>query len=432
MKFYSTRKNAPELSFREAVIEGLAPDYGLYFPENIPQLPKEFFNDLSTLSLPEIAAAVLKNYVQDDIPEEDLKKITEDVFNFPIPIVEVEKGIHSLELYHGPTLAFKDVGARFLARCLNYFNKDEQPVRILVATSGDTGSAVAHGFYEVPGVEVFILYPEGKVSPNQEKQFAALGKNITCLAIDGTFDDCQRLVKEAFADPELKQAQRLSSANSINVARWLPQSVYYFHAYGQLAAKGAADKVVFSVPSGNFGNLTAGVLAWSMGLPVEHFLACTNVNKVVPEYLESGDYQPRPSVATLSNAMDVGAPSNFERMTEFFEGVHKDVTGMISGCFYTDEETMEGLAKLKEANGYLADPHGIIGYMGLKDYQKHNKVQGIFLETAHPAKFPETVEKATQAPVEFPERLKKWMERPALSDKLPAEYSALKEYLQKH
>ncbi len=402
MKYYSTNGKVEPVSFKEAIFKGLPDDNGLFMPEMIPTLPPSFFEEISTLSLPEIGFEVIKPFVNGEIPDSELKELIEDVLSFDIPLVKVKNGVYSLELFHGPTLAFKDVGARFLARSLSYFTrKEEKKLTVLVATSGDTGSAVANGFYNVPNIDVIILYPTGKVSAFQEQQMTTLGGNITALEVDGTFDDCQKLVKEAFLDEELKAELNLTSANSINMARLLPQSVYYFYAWAQLSQEDK-KKVVFSIPSGNYGNLSAGLIAQKMGLPIHHFLACSNANDTVPLYLWNGRFQPKPSVATISNAMDVGNPSNFVRMLDIFDGSHLEMSNTISGYAYTDESTRNTIQKVYALTGYILDPHGAVGYMGLIDHLASNEGTGIVLETAHPVKFNQTVEQEIGMRVALP------------------------------
>lgn len=392
MKYYSTNGEAALATFKEAVFQGLPEDNGLYMPEFIPELPHAFFEKVTDISLPEIGFEVMKSFIGDEIPESILSEILTETLNFEIPLVQISEEVFSLELFHGPTFAFKDVGARFLARCLSYFSQQQdEKLTVLVATSGDTGSAVAQGFYEVPNIEVVILYPSSKISRFQEQQMTTLGKNIIALEIDGTFDDCQKLVKQSFLDDELSEKANLTSANSINIARMLPQSIYYFHALGQLSPE-KRKKVTVSVPSGNYGNLTAGLIARRMGLPIQHFLACSNVNDTIPEYLETAEYNARPSIQTISNAMDVGDPSNFVRMLNLFEHSHQKMTEIISGYSYTDNETRETIKKVYSEYGYILDPHGAVGYLGLKDYMENQEGTGIFLETAHPYKFKESVE----------------------------------------
>ncbi|MEN8250799.1 MAG: threonine synthase, partial [Bacteroidota bacterium] len=409
MQFYSTNNKSQLVSFKEAVKKGLPEDNGLFMPAVIPQLPKEFFDSLDTLSIPEIGYEILKPFVSEDVPDVVLKDICHDAFSFELPLVNVDENINVLELYHGPTLAFKDFGARFMARVLGYFNAENNSKNtILVATSGDTGSAVASGFYEVENVEVVILYPEGKISDLQEKQMTTLGKNIHAVAIDGTFDDCQRLVKAAFLDQELSSKYGLTSANSINIARLLPQMVYYFYAWSRLADK--SKPIVFSVPSGNFGNLTAGMIARKMGLPIDHFIAATNVNDIVPEYLESGNFNPRPSIETISNAMDVGNPSNFVRLQEIFNQSLDQFNKELTGYHYSDDETRETIKEVYTDKEYILDPHGAIGYRALQAYLKLNDVTGVVLETAHPIKFGEVVEPLIDKQLTLPESLKSVME----------------------
>ena len=426
MKYYSTNKISPAVSFEDAVVRGLAPDKGLYFPEKIGTLPKGLIGHNN--SIHEIAFEVAKLFVDGEIDNQKLQTIVEETLAFPTPIVNVEKDVFSLELWHGPTCAFKDVGARFLARCLSYFvQRKERKVTILVATSGDTGSAVANGFLGVEGIDVVILYPKGKVSKIQEQQLTTIGHNIAALEVEGTFDDCQKMVKLAFNDESLTNTMNLSSANSINVARFLPQSFYYFSAYEQLEDK--KKPVVFSVPSGNFGNLTAGMFATRMGLPVEKFIAATNVNDVVPEYLKTGVYRARPSIPTISNAMDIGDPSNFARILELHKGNLASIQNEMVGYAYTDEETAAGVKYIMDTTGYLSEPHGAIGYLALKEYMKTSNCQGIFLETAHPAKFGEVVEPILNTPVAIPERLQDYLKRKKESILIAPEYEALKSYL---
>ena len=426
MKYYSTNKISPAVSFEDAVVRGLAPDKGLYFPEKIGTLPKGLIGHNN--SIHEIAFEVAKLFVDGEIDNQKLQTIVEETLAFPTPIVNVEKDVFSLELWHGPTCAFKDVGARFLARCLSYFvQRKERKVTILVATSGDTGSAVANGFLGVEGIDVVILYPKGKVSKIQEQQLTTIGHNIAALEVEGTFDDCQKMVKLAFNDESLTNAMNLSSANSINVARFLPQSFYYFSAYEQLEDK--KKPVAFSVPSGNFGNLTAGMFATRMGLPVEKFIAATNVNDVVPEYLKTGVYRARPSIPTISNAMDIGDPSNFARILELHKGNLASIQNEMVGYAYTDEETAAGVKYIMDTTGYLSEPHGAIGYLALKEYMKTSNCQGIFLETAHPAKFGEVVEPILNTPVAIPERLQDYLSRKKEAVLIAPEYEALKSYL---
>lgn len=429
MKYYSTNHTAPEVALGEAVVRGLAPDKGLYMPERIEKLPRSFYDGIASMSFHEIACRVAEAFFGDDIEHETLRKIVCDTLSFETPVVRVEPGIYSLELFHGPTLAFKDVGARFMARMLSHFiGRDNGRVTVLVATSGDTGSAVANGFLGVEGIDVVVLYPKGKVSEIQEKQFTTLGRNITALEIDGTFDDCQRLVKSAFADTELKRRMRLTSANSINVARFLPQTFYFFHAYAQLRAQGVTSPIVVSVPSGNFGNLTAGLFARRMGLPVDRFIAANNANDTFYEYLRTGSYRPRPSVPTLANAMDVGDPNNFARILDLY-GRSLDALRADVAAFRCDDDQIRAtVADTFARTGYLLDPHGACGYRALRDGLRDGET-GIFLETAHPAKFLDTVESITGRPVEIPQRLQEFVKGEKRTVALGAEFEAFKEYL---
>ncbi|MBQ2045698.1 MAG: threonine synthase [Muribaculaceae bacterium] len=431
MQYYSTSGNAPKTSLQEAVVKGLAPDKGLYMPERIPMIPKAFFNNIGEMSLQDIAYVVANTLFGDDIDSETLKEIVNETLNFDIPLVKVDDNKYSLELFHGPTLAFKDVGARFMARLLGYFNKKNgtKDVNVLVATSGDTGSAVANGFLGVPGVKVFVLYPKGKVSKIQEAQFTTLGQNITALEISGTFDDCQALVKNAFMDAELNEKLQLTSANSINVARFLPQMFYYFYAYAQLAKMGQPlDNIVVSVPSGNFGNITAGLIGKRMGLPIKRFIAANNKNDIFYQYLLSGEYNPRPSIATIANAMDVGAPSNFARILDLYGNSHDAIASEISGCTYTDEQIAETLKETYKTTGYLLDPHGAVGYRSLLEGLKENEI-GVFLETAHPAKFKETVESIIEDDVAIPAKLAAFMKGTKSTVKLSSSFPSFKKYL---
>ena len=405
MKLYSTNNPSKFVDLKEAVFKGLPEDNGLYMPEVIPVLPKYFIKNLKKYSFQEIAYKVSKTLFDKAIPHKDLKKIIEKSITFPAPVVSLSEQIHILELFHGPSLAFKDFGARFMAQLMSYFNREEdKELTILVATSGDTGGAVAAGFYKTLGIKVIILYPSGKVSNLQEKQLTTLCHNISALEVNGTFDDCQALVKQAFLDKELRSKLRLSSANSINIARLVPQSFYYFEAYKQLEK--SRKPTVFCVPSGNFGNLTAGLIAKKMGLPIAHFIAATNVNDVVPTYLSSGDYTPRPSIATISNAMDVGNPSNFARMLDLYGSTWNIIKEDITGYAFNDNETRIGIKDLYEQYGYIIDTHGAVGYLALKTYLKQKpKYRGIILETAHPSKFIHEVEKTLKKEIEIPERL---------------------------
>ncbi len=428
MKFYSLNKKASEVSFKDAVIRGLAPDKGLYFPEKITPLKNQFFEQIESLSNNEIAFEVIKQFVADEIPENDLKLIIEDTLCFDFPVVLLEENIATLELFHGPTMAFKDVGARFMARCLGYFNKLENTteVTVLVATSGDTGGAVASGFLGVKGVNVVILYPSGKVSEVQEKQLTTLGENITALEVEGTFDDCQAMVKKAFLDNELKERLNLTSANSINVARWLPQMFYFFFAFKQLKNKNL--DLVFSIPSGNFGNICAGMMAQQLGLPIHHFVASTNVNDVVPRYLKSGVYSPKPSFQTISNAMDVGDPSNFVRILEIYNHDIETLKEHLTSYSFTDKETLEAMKHLKNIANYIADPHGAVGYLGLKKYLASRTAQGVFLETAHPVKFLDVVAPVIDETISLPPQIQQIMDKEKVAIKI-SEYSDLKSYL---
>ncbi|MFI3306461.1 MAG: threonine synthase [Rikenellaceae bacterium] len=430
MRFYSTNKQADWASLRDAVVKGLAPDKGLYMPETIKQLPREFFANIDRMSFQEIAYSVANALFGEDIDAMSLKRIVNDTLSFPTPVVEVEPNIYSLELFHGPTLAFKDVGGRFMARMLSYFiSKESQNgmINVLVATSGDTGSAVANGFLGVDGIHVYVLYPKGKVSKIQECQFTTLGQNITALEVDGVFDDCQALVKQAFMDKELNEKLMLTSANSINVARFLPQAFYYFNAYAQLKRQGKHDDIVFCVPSGNFGNITAGLIAKKMGLPVKRFIAANNKNDIFLQYLNTGVYTPKSSVVTIANAMDVGDPSNFARVLDLY-GTHEAIKSEVSGCSYSDEEIGETMSAALGATGYLLDPHGACGYRALKEQLQPGE-QGVFLETAHPAKFLETVEGITGATVEIPAPLKAFMQGEKQSIEMDKSYASFKSLL---
>ena len=429
MKYYSTNHKSDDVTLRDAVVRGLAPDRGLYMPERLNKMDKEFFENIDKMTFQEMSFEVAKAFFGEDIPADDLKRIVYDTLAFETPVVKVEDNIYSLELFHGPTLAFKDVGARFMARLLGYFNKEEkQLVNVLVATSGDTGSAVANGFLGVEGVHVYVLYPKGKVSPIQECQFTTLGRNITAVEIDGVFDDCQALVKNAFMDAELNQRMKLTSANSINVARFLPQAFYYFNAYAQMKALGKADNLVICVPSGNFGNITAGLFGWFMGLPVKRFIAANNANDIFYNYLKTGVYSPKPSVQTLANAMDVGDPSNFARVLALYGGSHKDIAGHIGGATYTDEQIKETLKDCFERTGYLLDPHGTCGYRALREQLQPGEY-GVFLETAHPAKFKEKVDVITGGDVEIPARLQAFMKGIKQSVELSRDYADFRNFL---
>jgi len=433
MRYFSLNHKAPEVTFQEAVVAGLAPDKGLYFPKKIQKLPDSFFNTIESLDHTTIAYEAIKQFVGDEIPELALKSILEDVLNFDFPVVEIDKNIASLELYHGPTMAFKDVGARFMARCLGYFNKqknNQQEVTVLVATSGDTGGAVANGFLGVNGVEVVILYPSGKVSEIQEKQLTTLGKNITAFEVHGVFDDCQAMVKRAFLDEDFKDKRTLTSANSINIARWLPQMFYYFFAFKAL--KQQSKQLVFSVPSGNYGNICAGMVAQKLGLPIQHFVTGTNLNNTVPEYLKTGDYKTKSSVPTISNAMDVGAPSNFVRIEELHDHNFEKLKKNLSGYSYTNEETLDAISHLHKNHDYIADPHGAIGYLALKDYlASHEQIQGVFLETAHPIKFLPVMPKSITDKIDMPAQIEAILHRKKKSIVISS-YSELKHHLLTH
>lgn len=428
MKYYSLNHNAPKVAFQEAVIQGLAQDKGLYFPEQIIPLSEAFFDSIEQRSNAEIAFEVIQQFVGDAIPNSVLKTIIEDTLCFDFPLVEVEQNIYALELYHGPTMAFKDVGARFMARCLAYFNKDKNDNKntVLVATSGDTGGAVASGFLGVSGVEVVILYPSGKVSDIQERQLTTLGQNITALEVDGFFDDCQDMVKKAFLDEDLKH-KNLTSANSINIARWLPQMFYFFFAYKAL--KKQNKPLVIACPSGNFGNICAGIMAKKLGLPIAHFVAATNVNDTVPRFLENGKYDPKPSIATISNAMDVGNPSNFIRIQELYANDLKAFENDFSAFAFTDEATQEAMKSIYKNNQYIAEPHGAVGYLGLKKVLKNSENSiGVFLETAHPIKFLDIVTPALNIQLQVPKQIESVLNKEKVSIKISS-YEDLKTFL---
>jgi threonine synthase len=426
MKFYSTNRKVEARSFKDAVIHSLPADRGLYFPEDIPSLDNEFFRDMHTYSIADIGNKVLSPFTHESIPASKLEEIVTQAFNFDIPLINIEKNISSLELFHGPTYAFKDVGARFLARCLAYFNESsDQEVTILVATSGDTGGAVASGFYDVDGVNVIILYPSGKVSKLQEKQLTTLGKNISTLEIDGTFDDCQNMVKQAFLDAEINETLNLSSANSINIARWIPQSIYYFEAFKQSKNK---EELVFSVPSGNYGNLTAGILAHKMGLPVKRFIAASNQNDVIPRFLINQKYEPEKTVPTLSNAMDVSDPSNYPRLMELVANNFAHLLDIVSGYALDDERTLDSIKDCYNNNSYIADPHGAIGYRALKDELADGE-NGIFLETAHYCKFISTIEQALGKPIDHPDFVSKLMSKPKTVIAMDNNFDEFKSFL---
>ena len=428
MNYYSTNKQAPIATLEEAVVKGLAGDKGLYMPERITRLDPQVIEQMKEQSFHEIACTVARAFFGEDVEPETLDQIVCDTLAFETPVVEVKDPIYSLELFHGPTLAFKDVGGRFMARLLGYFIRKEglKEVNVLVATSGDTGSAVANGFLGVPGIHVYVLYPKGKVSPIQECQFTTLGQNITALEINGTFDDCQALVKAAFMDEALNAHMKLTSANSINVARFLPQSFYYFNAWAQLARQGKADELVVCVPSGNFGNITAGLFAHRMGLPIKRFVAANNRNDVFLEYLQTGVYTPRPSVATLANAMDVGNPSNFARIIDLYS--YEQICALISGYRYTDEQIAEAIRRCHAETGYLLDPHGACGYQALKAALRPGET-GVFLETAHPAKFKGTVDQILGADIEIPAKLRAFMAGQKQSIELSKDFEGFKRFL---
>jgi len=435
MKYYSTNKQASIANLSKAVVKGLAEDRGLYMPERINKLPKEFFDNIEKLSFQEIAYRVADAFFGEDVEAEALKKIVYDTLAFDCPVVKVSDNIYSLELFHGPTLAFKDVGARFMARMLQYIASREKAdnsktVNVLVATSGDTGSAVANGFLGVEGIHVYVLYPKGKVSKIQESQFTTLGKNITAIEIDGVFDDCQALVKNAFMDEELNKHMKLTSANSINVARFLPQAFYYFNAYARMKEQGLADNLVICVPSGNFGNITAALFGHSMGLPIKRFIAANNANDIFYKYLKSGKYEPKPSIQTLANAMDVGDPSNFARILDLYGNSHERITSLISGATYSDERISETMQECYKSLGYILDPHGACGYQALKELLKPDET-GVFCETAHPAKFKEKVDEILNTNIEIPERLAAFMRGTKLSIPMSKDFETFKKFLMK-
>lgn len=431
MKYISTRQQE-ETNIKTAILKGLADDGGLFMPEYIPKLDSEFFENLSNFTLQEIGFRVAKEFLGESISDENLKEIIDEVLNFEIPVVKISDNIYSLELFHGPTMAFKDVGARFMARMMSYFSEGK-PMKVIAATSGDTGSAVASGFFGVPGIEVYILYPKGKVSPLQEKQLTTWGGNIKALEIDGTFDDCQALAKQILSDEELNQKFTLTSANSINIARLIPQSFYYFWAFAQLQKLG--KPIVFSVPSGNFGNLVAGLFAKKMGLPIHQFIASTNENDVVPKFLETGNYQPKPSRQTISNAMDVGNPSNFERMKSLFSNDVSEFRKEIVSYSFSDEETKNTMRKVKKEFNYTLDPHGAVAYFGLENLREPQSDNisenfiGILLETAHPAKFVEVVEEVLKEKVIIPEKLEAFNKKEKQSLEFSVDFESLKSYL---
>ncbi len=431
MKYYSTNGNAPIADLHKAVVKGLAEDKGLYMPEKIQKLPQAFFDEIDKMTFQEIAYTVASAFFGEDVDLDALKDIVYDTLQFDCPVVQVKDSIYTLELFHGPTLAFKDVGARFMARLLQYFIRMEgqkEEVNVLVATSGDTGSAVANGFLGVDGIHVYVLYPKGKVSPIQECQFTTLGKNITAIEVDGVFDDCQALVKNAFMDIELNQHMKLTSANSINVARFLPQAFYYFNAYARMKALGKADNLVMCVPSGNFGNICAALFGHEMGLPVKRFIAANNANDIFFNYLQTGKYEPKPSKQTLANAMDVGDPSNFARIYDLYDKSHERITSLISGATYSDEQIRQTMKQCYEETGYILDPHGACGYQALEDGLKEGEV-GVFCETAHPAKFKEKVDDILGIDVEIPDRLAAFMKGEKQSVPMTKAFADFKTYL---
>jgi threonine synthase len=432
MKFYSTNNSAQQVSFKEAVFNSMPQDRGLYMPVQIPKLDDRFLNNLDGYTLPEIAFHVAQNLLGDDIPGGDLKAIIQDAINFYAPVVSLEDSVNVLELWHGPSLAFKDFGARFMSRVMSYFLQEgEKQLDVLVATSGDTGGAVALGFLGVPNTRVTILYPKGKVSGIQELQLTTNGQNIRAIEVDGTFDDCQALVKQAFTDPELNEKFRLTSANSINIARLIPQTFYYFNAYAQLLKRNK-DKVVFSIPSGNFGNIGAGILAWKMGLPVEQFIAATNANDTVPEFLKTGVYKAKPSVQTISNAMDVGNPSNWVRIADMFKADPAELTQKVVGFSYTDEETLQAIEKIYSGYNYVVCPHTAIAWQALKDWQQDQptgKAAGVFLSTAHPCKFPDVLPGHISKAIVIPEEVKGLEGKIKHATSLGADFEGFKKYL---
>ncbi len=432
MKYYSTNQQAPIADLHKAVVKGLAEDRGLYMPEQIKKLPQSFFDHIDTMSFQEIAYTVADAFFGEDVAADDLKRIVYDTLQFDCPAVKVTDNIYSLELFHGPTLAFKDVGARFMARLLQYFIRQEgkEQVNVLVATSGDTGSAVANGFLGVDGIHVYVLYPKGKVSKIQESQFTTLGQNITAIEVDGVFDDCQALVKSAFMDEELNKHMKLTSANSINVARFLPQAFYYFYAYAQMKKLGKADQLVVCVPSGNFGNITAALFGCEMGLPIKRFIAANNANDIFYNYLKTGKYNPQPSKQTIANAMDVGDPSNFARIIDLYKGDHAKISSFISGATFSDEQIRQAMKECHDSTGYILDPHGACGYEALKEGLKEGET-GVFCETAHPAKFKDTVEPVIGTEVEIPARLAAFMKGKKQSVEMSKNFADFKAFLLK-
>ena len=432
MRYYSTNKKAPMATLHEAVVKGLASDRGLYMPERIKPLPSSFFDNIDNLSFQDIACTVADAFFGEDIPADDLRRIVCDTLAFDCPVVKVDDNIYALELFHGPTLAFKDVGARFMARLLQYFIRQEgqERVNVLVATSGDTGSAVANGFLGVEGIHVYVLYPKGKVSRIQESQFTTLGQNITAIEVDGVFDDCQALVKQAFLDPDLNAHMRLTSANSINVARFLPQAFYYFNAYARMKALGKAENMVMCVPSGNFGNITAGLFGHVMGLPISRFIAANNANDIFYQYLQTGVYTPQPTKQTLANAMDVGDPSNFARVYDLYGGNHDAITAYISGATYSDDDIRQTMRECYSSTGYVLDPHGACGYRALREQLKEGET-GVFCETAHPAKFKEKVDDILGTDIHIPQRLAEFMKGEKCSIALSRRFDDFKAFLLK-
>ena len=441
MNYYSTNGKAPIADLEKAVVKGLAEDRGLYMPENIYKLPQVFFNDIDKMKFQDIAYNVASNFFGDDVDGDALQDIVYDTLSFDCPVVKVCDNIYALELFHGPTLAFKDVGARFMARLLQYFLRQSgsacgcgtatnSTVNVLVATSGDTGSAVANGFLGVEGIHVYVLYPKGKVSPIQECQFTTLGKNITAVEVDGVFDDCQALVKSAFMDEELNKHMRLTSANSINVARFLPQAFYYFNAYARMKALGKAGELVMCVPSGNFGNICSALFGHEMGLPIKRFIAANNANDVFYNYLQTGKYEPKASVQTLANAMDVGDPSNFARIYDLYGKSHERISSLISGATYSDEQIKEAMRQCYKDTNYILDPHGACGYQALVDGLQEGEV-GVFCETAHPAKFKEKVDDILGIDVEIPDRLAAFMKGEKQSVPMTKDFKDFKAYLMK-
>ena len=431
MKYYSTNNQAPIADLHKAVVKGLAEDRGLYMPERINKLPKEFFENIDKMSFQEIAYTVANAFFGEDVDPDALHDIVYDTLSFDCPVAKVKDNIYTLELFHGPTLAFKDVGARFMARLLQYFIRQEgkgQQVNVLVATSGDTGSAVANGFLGVDGIHVYVLYPKGKVSPIQECQFTTLGKNITAIEVDGVFDDCQALVKNAFMDAELNQHMKLTSANSINVARFLPQAFYYFNAYARMVENGNNEELVMCVPSGNFGNICAALFGHEMGLPIKRFIAANNANDIFYKYLQTGKYEPKPSKQTLANAMDVGDPSNFARIYDLYGKSHERITSLISGATYSDEQIRQTMKACYDETGYILDPHGACGYQALEDGLKEGEI-GVFCETAHPAKFKEKVDEILSIDVEIPDRLAAFMKGTKQSVLMTKDFADFKQYL---